>query len=477
MGRETALPLTFLARMAALLDEEFVPFMAALNQTPVPAIRINTLKISVADFAACSPWPLTPIPWCEQGFFLDRKANAGTHPFHDAGLYYIQDPSTMAVATLLAPQPGQRVLDLCASPGGKTTHMANFLAGQGVLVANDIDRSRAEVLRRTLERWGTRNAVVLNESPERLAARWPGAFDRVLVDAPCSGEGMFRKNDDARTYWSEAHVQGCALRQTGILDSAAQLVRPGGRLAYATCTFAPEENEGVIWRFLQSHPDFELVEPRWLSGFAAGRPDWVAWPAAGEPSDAPALSPPAELASTVRLWPHLAQAEGHFIAILQRTGDETPFLWQPASATDLSKADQQAVDTFWEPLIDLPLPQRLTLHTRDEHTAELLALTDDAPDTSGLRTVRPGWHLGTLRKGRFEPSHALAVALTSDQVANRLDEPAGSELVARYLRGETLPVDGPAGWLLVTVAGFPLGWGKRVGSTIKNHYPRGLRWG
>ncbi len=218
MGRETALPLTFLARMAALLDEEFVTFMAALNQAPVPAIRINTLKISVADFAARSPWPLTPIPWCEQGFFLDRKANAGTHPFHDAGLYYIQDPSTMAVATLLAPQPGQRVLDLCASPGGKTTHMASLLAGQGLLVANEIDRGRAEVLRRTLERWGARNAVVLNETPERLAQRWPGGFDRVLVDAPCSGEGMFRKNDDARTYWSEAHVQGCALRQTGILE-------------------------------------------------------------------------------------------------------------------------------------------------------------------------------------------------------------------------------------------------------------------
>ena len=470
MGRETALPLTFLGRMAALLDEEFVPFMAALNQSPVPAIRINTLKLSVADFAARSPWPLTPIPWCDQGFFLDRKANAGTHPFHDAGLYYIQDPSTMAVATLLAPQPGQRVLDLCASPGGKTTHMASLLAGQGVLVANEINRDRAEVLRRTLERWGIRNAVVLNETPERLAERWPGGFDRVLVDAPCSGEGMFRKKDDARTYWSEAHVAGCALRQTGILDSAAQLVRPGGRLAYATCTFAPEENEGVIWRFLQSHPDFELVEPRWLPGFAAGRPDWATWPAAADEQAAC-------LANTVRLWPHKAQAEGHFIAVLQRHANEAPLAWQPAEASKLSEADRQAVNAFWQPLVDIPLPERLTLHVRDRHTAELLALADDAPDASGLRIVRPGWHLGTVRKGRFEPSHALAVSLKADEVCTRLDEPIGSELVTRYLRGETLPVDGPPGWLLVTVAGFPLGWGKRVGSTIKNHYPRVLRWG
>ncbi len=470
MGRETALPLTFLGRMAALLDEEFVPFMAALNQTPVPAIRVNTLKLSVADFATFSPWPLTPIPWCEQGFFLDRKANAGTHPFHDAGLYYIQDPSTMAVATLLAPQPGQRVLDLCASPGGKTTHMTSLLAGQGLLVANEIDRGRAEILRRTLERWGVRNALVLNETPERLAERWPGGFDRVLVDAPCSGEGMFRKNDDARTYWSEAHVVGCALRQTGILDSAAQLVRPGGRLAYATCTFAPEENEAVIWRFLRSHSDFELVEPRWLPGFAAGRPDWAAWPAAADEQAAC-------LANTVRLWPHKTQAEGHFIAILQRTGEQARLDWPPAEPIKLSAADRQAVDAFWQPLLDIPLPERLTLHVRDQDTAELLALADDAPDLAGLRIVRPGWHLGTLRKGRFEPSHALAVSLKAEEVGNRLDEPAGSELVTRYLRGETLPMDGPAGWLLITVAGFPLGWGKRVGSTIKNHYPRGLRWG
>ncbi len=234
----------------------------------------------------------------------------------------------------------------------------------------------------------------------------------------------------------------------------------------------------MIWRFLQSHPDFELVEPRWLPGFAAGRSDWAEWPATvGETSAAADGRSPNLLASTVRLWPHKAQAEGHFIAVLQRAGDDAPLAWQPANAVQLSKADWQAVDAFWEPLIDLPLPQRLTLHVRDEHTAELLALTDDAPDTSGLRTVRPGWHLGTLRKGRFEPSHTLAIALSSEQVANRLDEPAGSELVARYLRGETLPVDGPTGWLLVTVAGFPLGWGKRVGSTIKNHYPRGLRWG
>ena len=184
-----------------------------------------------------------------------------------------------------------------------------------------------------------------------------------------------------------------------------------------------------------------------------------------------------DLANTVRLWPHKTQAEGHFIAVLQRVGEQPRLDWPPAEPIKLSTADRQAVDAFWQPLLDIPLPERLTTHVRDQDTAELLALADDAPDLSGLRIVRPGWHLGTLRKGRFEPSHALAVSLKADEVRNRLDEPAGSELVARYLRGETLQVEGPAGWLLITVAGFPLGWGKRVGSTIKNHYPRGLRWG
>ena len=269
MAKETALPLSFLARMAELLDEDFPQFLVKLNQPFVPALRVNTLKLSVAEFQALSPWPLLPVPWCPEGFYLDRKANAGTHPYHDAGLYYIQEPSAMAVAAQLAPQPGERVLDLCASPGGKATHAAALLAGEGLLVANDIDRGRAEVLRHNLERLGARNSLVLSETPRRLAARWPGAFDRVIVDAPCSGEGMFRKKEEARFHWSEAHVAGCAIRQQEILTSAAELLRPGGRLVYATCTFAPEENEGSIWRFLQSHPDFELIEPTWRPGFMA----------------------------------------------------------------------------------------------------------------------------------------------------------------------------------------------------------------
>ncbi len=333
--------------MAELLDEDFPQFLVKLNQPFVPALRVNTLKLSVAEFQALSPWPLVPVPWCPEGFYLDRKANAGTHPYHDAGLYYIQEPSAMAVAALLAPQPGERVLDLCASPGGKATHAAALLAGEGLLVANDIDRGRAEVLRHNLERLGARNALVLSESPRRLAKRWPGAFDRVIVDAPCSGEGMFRKKEEARFHWSEAHVAGCAIRQQDILNSAAELLRPGGRLVYATCTFAPEENEGSVWRFLQGHPDFELIEPTWRPGFMAGRPEWAEWPR--EEGGGWRVEGRMSLDRTIRLWPHKVQGEGHFVAVLQRREGaafrrgvpDAVEPWEPARAARLSTEQRQ----------------------------------------------------------------------------------------------------------------------------------------
>ncbi len=481
MAKETALPLAFLARMAELLDEDFPPFLMKLNQPAVPALRVNTLKVSVAEFQAVSPWPLAPVPWCSEGFYLDRKANAGTHPFHDAGLYYIQEPSAMAVAAAAAPQPGERILDLCASPGGKATQAAAMLAGEGVLVANEIDRGRADVLRLNLERWGVRNAMVLNESPRRLAERWPGVFDHVIVDAPCSGEGMFRKKEEARFHWSEAHVAGCAIRQHGILNSAAKLVRPGGRLIYATCTFAPEENEGTLWRFLQEHRDFEMADIPLVPGFVPGQPGWADWPAHGgewSPRERGGEGEESErrgsLQKAVRLWPHKVQGEGHFVAVLQRMdggqqttggGRRTADGGQRTAVQPVgpSTVERNAIEAFWYPLIRLDLPERLVMVRRDGQIGEVFAVPSGAFDTAGLHVVRPGWHLGTLHlgsarpalaQGRFVPSHALAMALAANEVSQRVDEPIGSELAARYLRGETL-----------------------AGNVIKNHYPKGLRWG
>lgn len=476
MPPSIGLPLTFLARMADLLDEEFPSFLAALSRPPVAGLRVNTLKLSVAEFLALCPWEIKPVPWCDTGFVLPPTHTASTYPLYDAGLYYLQEPSTMAVATLLAPQPGERVLDLCAAPGGKATHIAALMADQGVLVANEVEPERAAILARNLEVWGARSAIVLNETPERLAERWPEAFDRVLVDAPCSGEGMFRKHEQARYHWSEAHVAGCALRQQDILEAAAALVRPGGLLAYATCTFAPEENEGVVWRFLHSHPDFDVEEPAPLAGLDRGRPAWAYWPPAEE--DVALAAPPdpraAALSHTVRLWPHRAEGEGHFVALLRRKGNGERRPWRPAVPSELTSKERSALAAFWEETLNLPLPERLLVRSSEEKS-EVYALAEDAPDVRGLRALCPGWHLGALRKGRFIPSHGLAMGLRRCQARQRLELPLGSETVARYLRGESIEAAGPAGWVVVCIEGFPLGWGKRVGGLVKNHYPKTLR--
>ncbi len=477
MAKPTALPLAFLGRMTELLDEELPDLLVALNRSPLSGLRVNTLKLTPAAMQELSPWKLEPVPWCPEGFILPKNSNAGLYPLHDAGLYYIQEPSTMAVAALLAPRSGERVLDLAAAPGGKSTHLAALLGNQGLLVANDISHKRAMVLSSNLERWGARRALVLNETPERLAERWPGGFDRVLVDTPCSGEGMFRKNMESRQHWSEAHIAGCALRQDQILNSAVRLVRPGGRLVYATCTFAPEENEGTIRRFLADHADFGLEEPVWQPGFERGRPEWAEWardPQLGRRDMGKAGNE--EMRRTVRLWPHKAQAEGHFVALLRREGNARALNWEPAGPSQVSPADRASIEDFWQRLMAFPLPENLLVRPSDRHTAEVYALCSDMPDVTGLRALRPGWRLGRLRKGRFLPAHALALSVRAGDVQQRLDEPVGSELIVRYLRGETLRVAGPDGWLLLTVAGFPLGWGKRSRGVIKNHYPRRLRW-
>ncbi len=253
---EPPLPPAFLQRMRRFLGDEFPAFAESLEGEPLAALRLNPAKISAEELAE-RRFFLEPLPWCpEEGFLLRAPAHAGQHPFHVAGCYYLQEPDAMAVVPLLSPQPGDLVLDLCAAPGGKATHIASRLQGQGVLLANDLVPARARTLAANLLRWGARNAAVTAEHPDRLARHFGAAFDRVLVDAPCSGEGMFRKSPEARLAWSPAHVTGCAARQRTILQTAARLVRPGGRLVYSTCTFAPEENEGVVGAFLRQHPEF-----------------------------------------------------------------------------------------------------------------------------------------------------------------------------------------------------------------------------
>ena len=484
---QSSLPQPFLDRMAGLLGDEYAAFLASYAAAPGVGLRVNTLKLTPDRFRTLAPFDLAPVAWSPDAFLVPEDAQPGKHPYHAAGLYYLQDPSAMIPAALLDPQPGERVLDLAAAPGGKATHIAALMGDDGLLVANEIHPKRVWALAENLERWGVRNAVVTNETPERLADRFAGCFDRVLLDAPCSGEGMMRgsgrgsgggsgrKSEVARVEWAPELVQGCALRQSTILADAARLVRPGGRLVYSTCTFAPEENEGTIARFLRDYPDFELIEPVRLPGFGPGRPDWL--------PDSERVS---GLERAVRLWPHTGPGEGHFVAVLQKCAD--------VGRSPLERSDWRCAPPpkpllgFYtgfcrETLIAIPAEARLAVVG-----SYLYALPDGLPGPStgsgrgsgrgltGLRFIHPGWWLGTFKKHRFEPSHALALGLRSGDARRVVDLPSGEAEVLAYLRGETLSSAGEEGWSLVAVDGFPLGWGKRVNGRVKSHYPRGLRW-
>ncbi|MCO6450308.1 MAG: RsmF rRNA methyltransferase first C-terminal domain-containing protein [Caldilineales bacterium] len=456
------LPERFEIRMRTLLGDEADAFFAALAESPRVGLRVNLLKVRAEDFAGLTGWPFEPVPWCDEGYVIPGadEARPGRHPYHAAGLYYLQDPSAMAAAVLLDPQPGELALDLAAAPGGKATHIASRMRGRGLLVANDVVRNRTAALVENFERSGIANALVMSSQPADLAAQWPGQFDRVLVDAPCSGEGMFRKAEAARQEWNEAHVQGCATRQSAILDDAAVLVRPGGRMVYATCTFAPEENEAVIAAFLRQHPDFALRQPPSFPGFDPGRPDWIS----------PDLARGLPLERCVRIWPHRSVGEGHFFAVLDRQGD------QEAPDPDVGRGrlprDATALfETFWHETLALDLPE----YGWQQYGEWLHWLPVDPEWWGTQRPLRAGLRVGKLAKGRFEPHHALALWLQPDKVLQWLDLRSDSAELAAYLRGETLLSSGPDGWTLTTVDGFSLGWGKRVQGVVKNHYPRGLR--
>lgn len=454
------LPEPFAERMRDLLGPEADALLASLAGPARVGLRVNTLKCSPEVFKNLSEWPLTPVPWCGSGFLLNTPdVRPGLHPLHRAGVYYLQEPSAMAAAEALAPEPGEWVIDLAAAPGGKATHLASLMHNRGLLVANEVTGGRVRALGENLERWGTKNALVTQESVAKLAAQWGAVFDRVLLDAPCSGEGMFRKSGEALEQWSEHLVRSCAARQNELLFEAANLVKPGGVLVYSTCTFAPEENEAVINRFLSRNPEFRL-EPLPLPGAEPGRPDWLP-------------QPDPDLAKTARFWPHRVPGEGHFVAKLRRGDGPEPRV-KPAPFAPLPRQ----ANALWEAFVRETFAHNpvegapLTLQGDNVY-----ALPERLPDLAGVRTLRPGLWLGTLKKNRFEPSHSLALALAPAALAHlrTLELSPEDPDLKRYLRGDLLDAPGPDGWLTVTVAGFALGWGRRGWGVVKNAYPKGLR--
>lgn len=469
------LPEKFLDRMRELLGEEFPVFLESLSGERYRGLRVNTRKTQTARFLKECPFELTRILWAENGFYyVGQEENGkilqpGRHAFHEAGLYYIQEPSAMAPVPFLAVKPGERVLDLCAAPGGKSTQIADFLQGEGILVSNEIHPARAKVLSENIERMGVVNALVLNETPARLADLLEGYFDKVLVDAPCSGEGMFRKNEEACSEWSIEHVSLCADRQDEVLDCAARLLHPGGRLVYSTCTFAPEEDEDAVSRFLDRHADFSVVSVECPDGFCRGVPSWAAHP---KPS----------LADTLRLMPHRLKGEGHFLAVLQKHGaaaelESSLFRNAPRNGAEKGIPAGDCAEWLEFQKTYLKAFEQKGIYIR--FGDQLYLGMPDMPALKGLKVLRPGLHLGTIKKNRFEPSHALALALNPGQVKLSMELGAESPEAVQYLKGMTLQAGeelaGEKGWCLVCVDGYSLGWGKLAGGILKNHYPRGLR--
>lgn len=468
------LPEEFKKRMKTLLgEEEYALFLKSYEKEPRQALRVNTNKISIEDFLRISPFTLQAVPWAPEGFYYGKMDRPGRHPYHEAGLYYIQEPSAMSVAVLADPQPGERVLDLCAAPGGKTTQMAARMKGQGLLVSNEIHPARAKVLSQNVERMGISNALVTNESSSALSRRFPAFFDKVVVDAPCSGEGMFRKEEQALLQWSPDNVQMCAERQDEILEEAAKMLRPGGRLVYSTCTFAPEEDEGTVSRFLESHKDFEVEKMPACERFAPGRPDWARGmpqieytlraPHYGHPSDS-------YLRYTCRLWPHRLDGEGHYAAVLRKDKPEPEGGGRFFDGSRPSK--KEAFPEAYKEFVACHLAR--TLEGTPVLFGEQLYLLPYPAALDGLKVLRAGLHLGSVRKGRFEPSHGLALALQAEDAVRRCLL-SGEGAVQAYLRGESLPFEGEKGWYLVLVDGYSLGWGKVSNGMLKNHYPKGLR--
>lgn len=454
------LPQLFLERMEQMLEDDYPAFLKSYEGERYQALRINPLKGTVDTFLKKVSYPLTPVPWEKNGFYYGKDETPGKHPYHEAGVYYIQEPSAMAPAAYLDAQPGERILDLCAAPGGKSTQIAAAMQGEGLLVSNEIHPARAKILSENIERMGIRNAMVTNESPQTLANVFTDYFDRVMVDAPCSGEGMFRKNEEACTEWSIDNVGLCAKRQLEILNCAASMLRPGGRMVYSTCTFAPEENEGTISRFLEQHPEFSLCEvPRYV-GMEEGNGAWISDPAAG-------------ISHTIRLFPHKLKGEGHFLAVLEKKGTVSEN-YRGFNAGGVQKGipekEVKEYTAFRQECLKTELPGNL-LRFGDQ----LYLMPPDMPAVKGLKVLRPGLHLGTLKKNRFEPAHALALALQPKDVNRTMDCSGDSHEIRAYLHGETLTVEGEKGWYLLTVGGYSIGWGKLAQNVMKNHYPKGLR--
>lgn len=457
------LPIEFEEKMRCLLGDEFDEYIKCYDAPRYYGLRVNTQKISVKDFLKICPFEVTPIPWIENGFYYDgEQISPAKHPYYYAGLYYLQEPSAMTPANRLPVEPGDKVLDVCAAPGGKATELGAKLQREGVLIANDISSSRAKGLLKNLEVFGIGNMLVLSEEPGKLENYFPEFFDKILIDAPCSGEGMFRKDKKMVKAWEEHGPAFFSKLQRSIITQSARMLKPGGIMLYSTCTFDALENEGTIEYLLKEFPEFRILEMQSYEGFAQGRPEFIE---SGNP----------DLSKTVRIFPHKMKGEGHFLALLQK-GEPEEALPGSKSAMSLGKKKiPEDIQEFFQNVSWQLQPERL-----DIHGERVYYMPENLPDMRGIRFLRTGLLLGELKKNRFEPSQALAMYLKKSEFAHTINLTAEDERITRYLKGETIEVDdltdaNENGWQLVCVDGYPLGWGKLNRGTLKNKYLPGWR--
>lgn len=457
------LPMEFEKKMKAFLGDEWDDFLYSYDNNRFQALRFNTLKVQSQEERMRILKTLKissdkKVSWANEAYYFDENVRPGKHPYHEMGLYYIQEPSAMSAAALLAPKPGMRVLDLCAAPGGKSTQLATYLGDSGLLVSNEINTQRSRILSQNIERMGIKNAIVTNEDSFVLASHFPGFFNAIQVDAPCSGEGMFRKLPEAIEQWSMENVAICAARQKEILDNAAVMLKPGGVIVYSTCTFSREENEDVIEYFLERHPDFTLEEME-------------------------------------RFWPHKVDGEGHFVAKLVRRGcvdtglkadrktkkNKNSKNRKNETKPALTKENMKLLSEFLDETISEDMAAWIKNSRLVMFGEQLYRLPDMEVDIKGLKVQRAGLHIGEFKKQRFEPSHSLALALKLSEAKNVVKLTWDDPQTTGFFNGQSVMLSDEQtaeckkGWALVCVDGYPAGWGKVNGAQVKNHYPKGLR--
>ena len=483
------LPQSFLDSMKEILGEDYEAFLTGFDGQRQYGLRVNTLKMNLEEFERIAPFHLKKVPWISNGYFYEAEDVPAKHPFYSAGLYYLQEPSAMTPASRLKVQPGERVLDLCAAPGGKATELGAALQGEGLLVANDINTARAKALLRNLELFGISNSFVTNEPPHVLAERFPEFFHKIMVDAPCSGEGMFRKNPAVVDSWQEKGPEYFSKLQREIIVQAADMLLPGGMMFYSTCTFSPLENEKTITHLLKERQDMEVVPMEDYEGFAEGLTSYK-----DEGFDE-------SCKFCRRIWPHKMSGEGHFMALLHKKSGAEQEIKSDEKASKKSKKAKKKQQTetlssvWWEKCKSLSKEQKAAAEDFFAHVNiaydvgridvrgdNLYYLPEPEYDGRGLHFLRNGLFMGEFKKKRFEPSQPFALALRAQDFDQVLDFPADDERLQRYLRGETLDVSDlingekkRKGWQLVMAAGYPLGFGKLVNNNLKNKYPAGWR--